>query len=525
MRPSTRSRRLPIHLATAALALVLAGGQVLPAQADDAAVAPEVPAAAGLAPEDAPEPTAAPTPSPAPTPEPAPSDEPAPTPTAEPAPSPSPAPTAEPAPAPTPAPTTSPAPAPAPVPSGSSAVPAPAAPVPATESSAALPGSLAAYADFLGGPPSPAAAPNPIDAYVPYQGQSTCDPTVKPGAAYLLNLARSYWRAGRSSGIVRACTVGGQSEHKEGRAFDWGLDVNNPAEKAAGDSFVGWLTAVGPDGKVGYNARRLGVMYIIWNRQIWNNSSASSGWRPYTGASPHTDHVHVSLGWNGAYQRSSWWTGTAIPAEATTRRFVTAVYTDLFGRSPDTQGLAAWTAALVSGTPRIAVANAITASGEYRSNLIAGAYREFLGREPEAQGSTGWLAAMNAGTTIQSMEAGFLASAEYYARAGATDAGWVAELYTDVLGRGAAPAEVQAWTTSLASGSSRQAVALGMLLSAERLTPIIQGYYVDLLGRGLDPVGGQAWVTALQAGARTEAIIGGIVASDEYWARAEQPRS
>ena len=383
-------------------------------------------------------------------------------------------------------------------------------------------GASPAQADELPpGPSAPAPAPSPIDAYVRYQGQSTCDPTAKPGAQYVMAMVLGYYKVGRNIAITRACTVGGTSEHKEGRALDWAVNVNNPAEKAAGDAFTSWLTAVGPDGQVGYNARRLGVMYVIWNGQIWSNSSSTSGWRTYAGTSPHTDHVHVSLGWNGAYMRSSWWTGIAIPSEVTTRRYVTLVYQDLFGRNPDPSGLATWSDALNNGTARIAVANSITYSTEYRSGLIAGVYRDFLGREPETAGMGNWLIAMAGGMTIQQMESGFLASAEYYAGAGGTDAGWVRRLYQHVLAREAGESEVQTWVDVLAQGSGRQAVAIGFVLSSERLSTVVNGYYQDLLGRGIDPVGQQGWVSAIQAGSRTEAIIGGIVASGEYFAKAE----
>lgn len=527
MSTSLRPARRPLPLVVALTAALLVAGS-----SPSTAAAPPAPAVE-------PSPTATPEPLPTPGPTtPAPTATPSPEPTQEPTPAPTgtpdPEPTGTPSPAPSaPSATPSPVPVPTPVPTPTDAapVPDPAATEPLVDDESPFPGEIlpapepyleVLTLDALGGPGSPAAAPNPIDAYAKYDGQSTCDPTPKPGAQYLLDLARGYWRAGRSSGIGRACSSGGQSEHKEGRAFDWGLNVNNPAEKAAGDSFVQWLTGVGPDGKVGYNARRLGVMYIIWNRQIWNNTSANAAWRPYTGASPHTDHVHVSLTWNGAWMRTSWWTGVAIPSDAETRRYVSRVYRDLFGRAPDATGLAGWTASLTGGAPRISVANSITSSTEYRSKLITNAYREFLGRAPDSGGLAGWLGAMQAGTTIQQMEAGFLASDEYYARAGGTPAGWVGQLYRHVLGRGAAPSEVQAWTRELGAGAGRQAVSLGFLLSTERLTPIVQGYYRDLLGRGLDPVGGAAWVSAIQGGARTEQIIGGIVASDEYWARAQR---
>jgi hypothetical protein len=379
-------------------------------------------------------------------------------------------------------------------------------------------------ADLPPGPSAPAPAPSPIDAYPPYEGQSTCDPTDKPGATYALDMVLAYYKVGRRSGISRACSNGGQSEHKEGRALDWGLSVNTPAEKAAGDQFTTWLTAEGPDGKPGYNARRLGVMYVIWNTQIWSSGNVSAGWHAYTGAVPHTDHVHVSLSWNGAYRRSSWWTGTAIPGEATTKRYVTMVYRDLFNRDPDPAGLAGWTTALTSGTPRVAVANGITYSAEYRSGLITGAYDEFLGRGPDAAGLAGWLNAMTGGMTIQAMEVGFLASPEYYAQSGGTDAGWVRRLYQHVLARQASDGEVQAWVDALAAGGSRQQVATGFVVSTERLTTVVDGYYQKLLGRSLDPLGQVVWVRGIQTGLRTEAVIGGIVSSAEYYAKAENFR-
>lgn len=42
------------------------------------------------------------------------------------------------------------------------------------------------------------------------------------------------------------------------------------------------------------NATRLAVTYIIWNRRIWDSRN-NKGWVPYSGTSPHTDHVHISF--------------------------------------------------------------------------------------------------------------------------------------------------------------------------------------------------------------------------------------
>ncbi len=52
---------------------------------------------------------------------------------------------------------------------------------------------------------------------------------------------------------------------------------------------------------------------MIWDAKVWKSYQAAKGWQPYTGASPHTDHVHFSLSWAGAYAKTSWWTGTVAP--------------------------------------------------------------------------------------------------------------------------------------------------------------------------------------------------------------------
>jgi len=201
-------------------------------------------------------------------------------------------------------------------------------------------------------------------------------------------------------------------------------------------------------------------------------------------------------------------------------RYVTAVYNDLFHRGPDAVGLTTWTSKLASGTPRIAVANAITGSDEYRRNLIRGSYQEFLNRGADTVGLANWLVQMKRGVTIQQMEGGFIASAEYYGRAGGNDAAWVSALYTDVLGRAPAASEVTTWVTRLhAAGGGRYRVAMGFLMSGERLGAVVNGHYVALLGRGLDATGRASWVRQLQRGVRIEAVIGGIVASNEYYAK------
>ena len=163
-------------------------------------------------------------------------------------------------------------------------------------------------------PTSPEPAPRAVEGFAPYLPQVSCDPTVKPGtAAFRAMLVATY--GGRDLGVSRACDVGARSEHKEGRAWDWGLDASVPAEKALAQQFLTWLLAPGPEGMAAYNARRLGVMYAIYDGRIWSSYQAADGWRAYSGGESHGGHLHISLAWNGAMQRTSWWTGKAAAVD------------------------------------------------------------------------------------------------------------------------------------------------------------------------------------------------------------------
>jgi hypothetical protein len=205
-----------------------------------------------------------------------------------------------------------------------------------------------------------------------------------------------------------------------------------------------------------------------------------------------------------------------VPALDPVQAYITKVYRDLFGRTPDPGGLASWSTSLRAGTPYGQVANGITYSDEYRGRMIAEAYARYLDRGPDAVGAANWLGAMRGGLHIEQMQAGFISSPEYYARGGGTDAGWIVRLYQKVLGRTPAANEIAFWQGQLGAGASRESVARGFLYSDEHLTSIVDGYYLSLLRRSIDPTGRQTWVSAIQRGARDEEIIASIVASAEY---------
>jgi hypothetical protein len=170
--------------------------------------------------------------------------------------------------------------------------------------------------------PVPAVAlPPVIDLPAFYEAQTVCDPTPRPGATALGNLlVATYGPA--TIYIPRGCS-GSVSEHFDGRAVDWMRTVRDPVQKEMADTFVNWLLAPAADGTPHEMARRLGIMYIIWNNQMIRMYDPARGWTDYRGCldpsrqgtsldtSCHRDHVHLSLSWDGAAMATSWWTGAA----------------------------------------------------------------------------------------------------------------------------------------------------------------------------------------------------------------------
>jgi hypothetical protein len=142
---------------------------------------------------------------------------------------------------------------------------------------------------------SPLAKPAPrrADGSWPPESCSINDPTTSgcltPRTLHALQQAQA-------AGFTRyvACyRPGGQYEHPKGRACDFAAQANGFGGVATGgDRLYGNNLAA----FFVRNADRLGVLYVIWYKQIW---VPATGWRAYSGggdpSSDHTNHVHLSI--------------------------------------------------------------------------------------------------------------------------------------------------------------------------------------------------------------------------------------
>ncbi|HLL65417.1 MAG TPA: hypothetical protein VK453_06665 [Micromonosporaceae bacterium] len=143
-------------------------------------------------------------------------------------------------------------------------------------------------------PATAAAAPRAANGTLQSQGCTADDPTT---SGCLTARTLNALQQARAAGFTRHTSCyrsSGGGEHPRGRACDFSSNRTTFAGVATGDdrTYGNNLAAYFVS-----NAGRLGVLYVIWFRQIWQ---PSTGWRTYNSgngdpASDHTNHVHLSM--------------------------------------------------------------------------------------------------------------------------------------------------------------------------------------------------------------------------------------
>ncbi|HEX6151507.1 hypothetical protein [Nocardioides sp.] len=157
-----------------------------------------------------------------------------------------------------------------------------------------------------------------IEDYADYVPQQRCRPKAKPGTKALGRwIVRT--QGGGSGGISRSCKYGGTSEHKEGRAFDWTLDATRKKDRRTATGFLRLVRATDKAGNSDARARRMGIMYVIWNDHMysaWDGferepylASSCPSKRKCSKSARHRNHMHISLSRPGGRGRTSWYDG------------------------------------------------------------------------------------------------------------------------------------------------------------------------------------------------------------------------
>ena len=165
--------------------------------------------------------------------------------------------------------------------------------------------------------------------------RTRCDPTDKPGPQAVRGLIQADVRVAvvrtspaRAPGRRPATTT-------RGGPSTGGATPPTPTSGTPGRHFIAWLLATDQYGNAHAMAGASGSSYIIWNTQMFRMYDVARGWQPYTGSSPHTDHVHISFSWAGAWARTSFYTGVPLWGMSVDRSeieaFIDAAYLDFVG--------------------------------------------------------------------------------------------------------------------------------------------------------------------------------------------------
>lgn len=225
---------------------------------------------------------------------------------------------------------------------------------------------------------------------------------------------------------------------------------------------------------------------------------------------------------------------------------VYGLYEAVLGRAPDPIGFEGWVDAANNGMTLTSVAQSMLSSAEYTSDygavaqrnpadFVSTLYANALGRSPEADGLQSWTSMLSQGATQAQVAAWIALSPESIGRMQPTflapggvfvpdeGAASVARLYYGLLGRMPDSSGLQFFETHVHQGWSLADVAEGMIAAPEYLTKsgtlsnkqFVQALYTNALGRVADPEGRQAWTTALDYGASRASVAIGIAESQE----------
>ncbi|MBE9640236.1 DUF4214 domain-containing protein [Salipiger mangrovisoli] len=237
------------------------------------------------------------------------------------------------------------------------------------------------------------------------------------------------------------------------------------------------------------------------------------------------DLVSVAAGFTGAPEfRQAY----GAPDDA---GFVTLLYRNVLDREPEPQGLSNWTARLETGMSREQVVLGFSESAEFIAASAAGAaghsrealqqgwaddvfrlYQAVLDRAPDLPGLLNWSARLAQGRPFPEVVEGFTASAEFRQSYGTLDAaGFVAQLYRNVLGREGDASGQANWTARLEAGMSQAEVVRGFSQSTEFTARSAPDLLAFMRGAGEDDL--------LDGGGGTNLLVGGML-SDIFVFRA-----
>lgn len=205
--------------------------------------------------------------------------------------------------------------------------------------------------------------------------------------------------------------------------------------------------------------------------------------------------------------------------------FVMQLYRDILGREAEAAGLQHWLDQLDNGSlTQTRTAAIFLDSTEFQggAGALVRLYAAAFERLPDQEGLQHWLQELQYGGSLNQVARSFTASSEFTTRYDALDsAGYIDQLYTQLLGRSAETAGKTYWKEQLENGQSRSDLLLSLSESQEYRQLMDQEVtlaltYLGLLDRSPDTAGYDFWLNQLEQNADEANVIASFMASTEY---------
>ena len=193
------------------------------------------------------------------------------------------------------------------------------------------------------------------------------------------------------------------------------------------------------------------------------------------------------------------------------------LYLDLLGRAITPAEEKLLLNLLDTGYSRYQIAQKVIATQEYRMKLVQSFYTKFLNRAADSNELNFYATLLANGVTDEQVIRTIVSSDEYFSNAGATNSGFLGQLYQELLGRPIDPGALNYFLQFLQTGHTRQQVADQVMNSQEYLANVVQNLYEDLLNRPADSGELTFFVGFLANGGTDEGAIALIVIGDEYF--------
>jgi hypothetical protein len=201
--------------------------------------------------------------------------------------------------------------------------------------------------------------------------------------------------------------------------------------------------------------------------------------------------------------------------------FIYSLFLYCNDRLPDPGGLTYWTGQLTSNPNRQNIINRFL-PGEAYGRWVEEQYFPLMDVSSMTDDLWNyWLARMQGGTTREQMICELCASDQFYTLSGSSASGFVARLFSKLLGRSPSPSESASWVGVLSIGNTRFSVANSLIHSQEYYGKFIDAEFHKLLRR-TGPTEQSAidyYTGKLEGGWMQADLINTLLMSDEYWYR------